>query len=86
MPELKCKICGTPTRYVRTELCGSCWELGTRIERNPELAMKMVNEVLKLLESDTNRKDLIDNVILDGICYECGSLHLPCYCHPVYDI
>lgn len=28
-----CKMCDTPTTYLGTELCGSCWEVMRRVEK-----------------------------------------------------
>lgn len=44
---VKCKICGEPTTMHGTQLCDSCWELKTRIERDFTLSLKIINLILK---------------------------------------
>jgi hypothetical protein len=40
-----CTICGKPTRMLGTKLCDGCWELRTRIERDPDIAHKILNNL-----------------------------------------
>lgn len=44
--KITCKHCGTQTTNTETKLCDSCWELETRIERNPTEALKIVSDIL----------------------------------------
>lgn len=37
-----CRLCGTATPMVNTELCDPCWELEKRIHHQPELANKIL--------------------------------------------
>jgi hypothetical protein len=37
-----CELCGTPTRATSTKRCDGCWELETRIKRNPKLAARIL--------------------------------------------
>lgn len=58
------------------------------MDKNDLLNMKhyevieMVKEYLKELPSDDIRHDFIHSL---NICVHCGSFHLPCYCHPIFD-
>jgi hypothetical protein len=40
--EVPCELCGTPTRATSTKRCDGCWELETRIKRNPKLAARIL--------------------------------------------
>ena len=51
-----------------------------------ELLAIRLNKLLKDLNTDDKRMDIIERLVLDGICPLCGSLYLPCYCAPQYDI
>jgi hypothetical protein len=42
-----CKICGASTTFTGTELCNRCWELKSRIEMNPKLARKILEDFEK---------------------------------------
>lgn len=44
-PKVPCKFCGKDTIMLGTKLCDGCWELTRRIERDPELAQKILNEI-----------------------------------------
>jgi len=44
---VQCRICGKWTPMTGTKLCDRCWELETRIERDPELARKILEQVDK---------------------------------------
>lgn len=37
-----CRLCGTATLMLGTKLCDRCYELETRIQRDPELALKIL--------------------------------------------
>jgi hypothetical protein len=39
-----CRLCGTATLMLGTQLCDRCHELETRIQRDPELALKILLE------------------------------------------
>ena len=43
--EIPCRLCGKPTPMRGTKLCDGCWELETRIRRDPEIAIKILNEI-----------------------------------------
>lgn len=48
MPEtVPCQWCSSPTAYVLTGCCNRCWELATRIERDPRLAQRMLERALR---------------------------------------
>lgn len=42
---IPCKWCGKPTTYLGTKMCNRCYELSDRIERDPELAKRMIKEL-----------------------------------------
>lgn len=42
-----CRFCGAETLSTGTKLCDRCWELSSRIRREPELARKILDEVAK---------------------------------------
>ncbi len=44
-PTVPCKWCGTPTTMLGTKECDADWELRTRIERDPQMARKMLAEL-----------------------------------------
>lgn len=46
MKSVNCKWCGTPTLMDATRMCDACWELHYRIEGRPQLAQRMLNEVV----------------------------------------
>lgn len=37
-----CGLCGTPTKLTGTQRCDNCWEMEGRIQRNPEIARKIL--------------------------------------------
>jgi hypothetical protein len=41
----KCKWCGKINTNLHTKECDGCWELRSRIERNPDLAIMMLNKM-----------------------------------------
>lgn len=43
---IPCRLCGNGTVMLGTKLCDCCWELKARIERDPELAEKILNGVI----------------------------------------
>lgn len=43
IPVVSCGICGKPTRMLGTKRCDGCWELETRIHRDPELARQILD-------------------------------------------
>jgi len=44
METVPCTLCGAKTHMTGTRLCDRCWELRKRIEADPELAQKILNE------------------------------------------
>ena len=40
-----CMRCGEPVQHEDAKLCDRCWELSTRIERDPELARKILADM-----------------------------------------
>jgi len=42
---ISCSICGSQTYSLGTKLCNSCWELNARIERAPDLAEKILEQL-----------------------------------------
>ena len=42
-----CKLCSNPTTCLETQLCDKCWELKTRIENDPKLAQKILDQINK---------------------------------------
>lgn len=51
MPEMgqhmPCNYCGSLTRMLGTQICDNCWSLRKKIEKNPEIARKILLNVLK---------------------------------------
>lgn len=43
--EVPCGICGTPTTMTGTKRCDRCWELERRIQANPALARKILENL-----------------------------------------
>ncbi len=41
---INCRLCDTPTNMLGTKLCDRCWELETRIQGDPELARKILED------------------------------------------
>lgn len=44
-PTVPCKWCRGPTWHTGTGCCDNCWELHSRIERDPHLAARILNSV-----------------------------------------
>lgn len=44
-----CQLCNGPTSCTTTKLCNRCWELRSRIERDPELTRR----ILQALKAET---------------------------------
>jgi len=42
-----CRLCGRPTTMQSTSLCDSCWELDSKIRSHPEIARKILAELVK---------------------------------------
>jgi hypothetical protein len=40
-----CELCDTPTQMTGTKRCNRCWELESRIERDPQLAQKILDRI-----------------------------------------
>lgn len=45
----QCELCGRETRMMGTRRCDGCWELETRIHRDPELARQILEDHDRLL-------------------------------------
>lgn len=43
---VKCKLCGIVTTNTGTSLCNECWELDWRIKKMPEIARKILQNIL----------------------------------------
>lgn len=54
-----CTICKKPTPMLGTKLCDRCWELSSRIRDAPDLARKILAELDKNKEIET---DEVSNV------------------------
>lgn len=39
-----CRICSNDTPSLRTKLCDRCWELETRIQADPLIALKIIHK------------------------------------------
>jgi hypothetical protein len=51
--EVPCVTCGKPTSDLGTKRCDRCWEIHWRIEQDPKLALKVLQEFkLKLPEHE----------------------------------
>lgn len=53
--QVKCGLCGTMTSMLGTKRCDSCWELEGRIQRNPQLASKILGSL-----GYVSRQDVIE--------------------------
>lgn len=40
-----CCLCGKNTDYVSTEICVECWELKWRMQKHPEIARKILEQL-----------------------------------------
>lgn len=45
MPIIECIWCGGPTHMLGTKMCDRCYELNSRIAKDPELARRMLMEI-----------------------------------------
>lgn len=55
-PTVPCKWCRAPTWHTGTGCCDNCWELSSRIQGNPALAARILNET----QSRTPSKEFQD--------------------------
>jgi len=55
---IPCKWCGTPTQMLGTKMCDGCWELETRIQSQPDLARRILDD----LESESQVTELMTEV------------------------
>lgn len=37
-----CGLCGKPTRMTSTKRCDNCWEMEGRMQRNPDVALRIL--------------------------------------------
>lgn len=44
---IPCELCGEPTSMLGTKRCDRCWELERRIESDPALTMKIIDDMEK---------------------------------------
>lgn len=44
-PVVPCKWCGRDTAMTGTQLCHRCWELDSRIRRDPKLAEQILTAI-----------------------------------------
>ena len=44
-PTVPCRICKDETPMLGTKLCDRCWELETRINRDPDLAERILTRL-----------------------------------------
>ena len=44
-PTVECRICGEPTPMLGTKLCDRCWELERRIQVDPLIAKKILENM-----------------------------------------
>lgn len=42
---VNCEICHQPTQFDATKRCNRCWELETRIEADPLIALKIIHKI-----------------------------------------
>lgn len=49
-----CTICGRETPMLGTKLCDRCWELSSRIKADPDLARKILADLDKNKETETD--------------------------------
>lgn len=45
VPTVPCSLCNNPTHMPASKLCGRCWELKNRIERDPDIARKILKDI-----------------------------------------
>lgn len=48
----QCKLCGSEKGWPETKLCDRCWELKTRIENDPALAIQILKDAEYLPKND----------------------------------
>lgn len=49
---ISCKWCGMQTHMLGTKECNRCWELRSRVERDPKLATEMLLRVGVIVSAD----------------------------------
>lgn len=47
MEAVPCALCKEPTLMTGVKLCVRCWELKTRVERDPRLALEILANLYK---------------------------------------
>jgi len=52
---IPCKWCHMPTPMLGTRMCDRCYELEMRIERDPDLARRMLDAIAPVTERDLVR-------------------------------
>ena len=52
--EIPCRLCKKPTPMLGTKLCDRCWELETRINIDPEIAIKILSKIGLGMEPSTD--------------------------------
>jgi len=67
MSNKKCSLCETPI-ITSTGLCNRCWELQTGIERNPDLTMKIL-ENMCIHELEPKEGNTADDYYTDEFWY-----------------
>ena len=45
VPRVRCRFCGRWTHMMGTKLCDRCWELETRVQADPEIAVRVLREM-----------------------------------------
>ena len=59
-----CGLCGKPTRMTGTKRCDGCWELESRIRRDPEIARRILHD---LQAANMDGEPMSDTDALDQI-------------------
>lgn len=44
---IPCELCGKPTNMLGSRRCNGCWELEIRVRLEPELARKILDDLMK---------------------------------------
>jgi hypothetical protein len=73
--QVPCRICEKPTPMLGTRLCDWCYELETRIRRDPELACKILGDYIT--SHGGGMVILSPSAALAGLTCQEDSLHVP---------
>lgn len=70
-----CTLCGKQTRMMGTKLCDRCWEIKSRIESDPELALQILTELNKTPLPPRRPATKIEIEAMQSICHLQAELY-----------